>query len=401
MMRYEWKKIFERRLNLAAMAAGYILVAVCLFSWISQASFWDEKTGSYIEGTSAVRASREKAKEQPGYVSEEYVTSIIGWIQEHEMDMESDDAYLEIIRPLGDIYYFIARNYTDMSEKYLDGNALMKVDLTGGARFYEQRMNKITSYLNMDFSYGNYKESEKEYWIQKAENTEVPFVWGDKSVMDILWDSTVVGIYLCFVIIICVSSVFASEYESGAAHLLLTTRYGKDRMIWAKIAVSLLFAAGYLLVGILFAAGTVGVLFGFSGKELPVQLWNSVIPYNLTVWQAYMGNCAVLLLIGITLALVLLFCSAKLRSSLATLVVGMLLLIGPAFLPMSKESGLWNHINYLFPARAVNLKEMLGAYVSYTAGNHVIPYVGMMAVVYAAVGAAALLLVRRSFVKAG
>lgn len=44
------------------------------------------------------------------------------------------------------------------------------------------------------------------------------------------------------------------EYESGAALLLLTTKFGKNRLIWSKIAVSLLFTVGYLSVGILAAA---------------------------------------------------------------------------------------------------------------------------------------------------
>ena len=35
------------------------------------------------------------------------------------------------------------------------------------------------------------------------------------------------GFYLWFVIVICVSPVFSSEYESGAAALLLTTKHGK------------------------------------------------------------------------------------------------------------------------------------------------------------------------------
>lgn len=45
-----------------------------------------------------------------------------------------------------------------------------------------------------------------------------------------------------------------AEYESGAASLLLTTKFGKNRLIWSKIAALLLFIVGYLSVGILAAA---------------------------------------------------------------------------------------------------------------------------------------------------
>ena len=400
MMRFEWKKIFERRLNVAAMLLGYLLIGVCVFSYISQETFYDEKTDSYIKGIEAYRLEQRKAAQQTDVISEEYMTRLIGGIQSHDMDLESDDAYAEVIRPLGDVFYFAAKNYTDMRSDISDRNALNAVDLTEGARFYEQRMKKITEYLNMDFSYGNYQESEKAYWIRKAEDTVTPFRWGSTSVMNSVFLTVAVGFYLWFVIVICASSVFASEYESGAASLLLTTKYGKDRLIWSKIAVTVLFTVGYLSVGILAGVGVMGLLLGFAGADLPVQLWNSVIPYNLTLGQACLGSFGIILLIGMTLAFVLLCCSARLRSSLATLVIGGVILIAPAFFPMSKESGVWNHINYLFPVRVVDLKKMLGSFVSYPVGDFVIPYVGMFVIVYVVIGVLALLLIRKGFVKA-
>lgn len=399
MIGYELKKIFERRLNIIAMISGYVLLAGCVFSFISGASFYDKETDSYVKGIEGIRLEQERAKEKEDEISEEYITRIVEEIQDYGMDLESDEAYMEVIRKMGDIFYFIAKNYTDMRERYADQNAIMEIDLTGGAQFYKQRMKKITDYLNMDFSYGNYSEAEKEYWIQKAENTIVPFAWGDKCIMDMVWNTVGIGFYLWFVIVICVSSVFASEYESGAASLLLTTRYGKNRLIWSKIAASVLFTAGYHFMGTVPAVCVIGVLFGFSGINLPVQVWNSVIPYNLTTGQACFAYLAILLLLGITITLFLLFCSARIKSSLATLVIGMTVLIGPAFFPMSKSSGLWNHINYLFPVRAVDLKEILGSYVSYRAGDWVIPYVEMIVLVYTAIGIAALISTRKGFIK--
>lgn len=399
MIGYELKKIFERRLNRIAMISGYVLLAGCVFSFISGASFYDKETDSYVEGIEGIRLEQERAKEKEDEISEEYITRIVEEIQDYGMDLESDEAYMEVIRKMGDIFYFIAKNYTDMRESYADVNAIMEIDLTDGAQFYKQRMKKITDYLNMDFSYGNYSEAEKEYWIQKAENTIVPFAWGDKCIMDMVWNTVGIGFYLWFVIVICVSSVFASEYELGAASLLLTTKYGKDRLVWSKIAASVLFAAGYHFMGTVMAVCAIGVLFGFPGINLPVQVWNSVIPYNLTAGQACFAYLAILLLLGIAITLFLLFCSARFRSSLATLVIGMTVLIGPAFFPMSKSSGLWDHINYLFPVRAVDLKEILGSYVSYRAGDWVIPYVEMIVLVYTAIGIAALISTRKGFVK--
>lgn len=399
MMRYEWKKIFDRRLNVAAMFLGYLLIGICVYNYITQESCYDAATDSYIEGVEAYRMQEELAQSQTDVITEAYVTDLIRDIQSRGIDLESDDAYTEIIRPLGDMFYFVSKNYTDMRSENTDMDALDKVDVSEGAHFYEHRMEKITDYLNMDFSYGNYTEAEKAYWIAKASRTNVPFRWGSKRVMNQVGEMLFAGFYLWFVVVICVSSVFSSEYESGAAYLLLTTKYGKDRLVRSKIGVAALFTVGYLTGGALLAVVPVALLLGLPGADLPVQLWNPVIPYNMTIGQTCLGMFGLLLLSGSAIALALMCCSAGLRSSLATLVIGVAVLIAPAFFPMSKKSGLWNHINYLFPVRAFNLEDVMGSYVSYAAGNVVISYTAMVVIVYAAVSAVALLLIRRMFVK--
>jgi len=395
MMQFEWKKIFEHRLNVIAMILGYVLLGVCVSVWISEANFWDDKTQTYIEGIDAIRLNQQRAKAQTDILSEEYITHLIREIQSYHLDLESDEAYAEVIRPLGDIFWTTAKNYTDMRENTIDRNALNEIDLTDGVHFYEQRMEKITNFLNMDFSFGNYREAEKTYWIQKAKAVRTPFRWGSKDIMDVVWDLIALGFYLIFVIVICVSSVFSSEYESGAAYLLFTTKYGKSWLIWSKVAVSLLFTVGYIVVGIALALGVIGVLLGFQGADLPVQLWNTVIPYNISIGYAIAANFAILLLVSVAIALVLLGCSVGIRSSFAALVIGMALMVAPALFPMSKKSGLWNHINYLFPIRVIDLRTVLGSFVSYTIGNHVISYVEMTVIAYLAVSVIALLVIRK------
>lgn len=399
MMRYEWKKLFGSRLNVTVMLIGYLVIGVCIFNFIKNHTYYDERTGDYVSGTEAFRLDQERAKAQTDVISEEYITALIRDIQGCGMDLESDRGYREVILPRLDLFYFTAGNYTDMRANHTDRNALMELDLTDGAQFYEQRMKKITAYLNCDFSYGNYTAAEKAFWLRKAQGIEVPFCWGSKDNMDVVWDTVALCFFLVFVVVICASSVFSAEYESGAASLLLTTKYGKNRLIASKVAVTVLFVLGYLSVGNGMAVGIYGLLLGFQGADLPVQLWKSVIPYDLTVGQACALTFVFDLLIGITVALVLLCCSAMLRSSLATLAIGVALIIAPAFLPMSKESRLWNHINMLFPVRMMNVEDVLGTYMSYTLGGHVVSCLSMMVIVYGVISVAALLLVRRGFVK--
>ena len=92
MIRYEWKKIFERRLNVAAMLLGYVLLGFCVFVWISGASSYDEETQTYIEGIDAVRLDQQRVETQTDILSEEYITQLIQLIQSFGLDLESDEA---------------------------------------------------------------------------------------------------------------------------------------------------------------------------------------------------------------------------------------------------------------------------------------------------------------------
>lgn len=399
MILFELKKIFESKLNIIAMIAGYLLIGVCAFSYISQTSYYDKKSDTYIYGIEAIHATQERASDQTDIISEEYITSLIQEIQSQNINLDSDEAFMKVIRPLGYIFYFVANNYTDMRANITESQNLNMIDLTNGAMFYEQRLKKVTDYLNLDFSYGNYSEAEKTYWIKKTKAVEVPFAWGDKTVMGIIWDIIAIGFYLLFVVVICISSIFSSEHESGAASLLLTTKYGKNRLITSKIITAMLFAICYIGIAFLVTAGVVGALLGFPGADLPVQLWNSVIPYELTVGQACMISFGIAMLICLAVTSVMLLCSARFKSSLATLVCGFVILIAPAFFPMSRSSGLWNHVNSLFPMRAMNVKEILGAFTSYTLNNHVISYLGMIVIVYSAVAVLSLLPIKKGFIR--
>ena len=378
---YEWKKIIYRKLNLIAMIVGYVLIGICLFCYITQQSFYDKETDTYIEGIKAYHENRIKSEAMTDYLTEEYVTDVIAQIQEKNMDLESDDAYVEVIRPMGNLFYLLGNHYQS-SQEFAKYNRINEVSLLNGAKFYERRMEKIYETLNMDYSFGNYSEEEKIFWINKALEVKTPFAWGDKEAMKTVWMIISISFYLMFVIIICVSPVFSSEYESGAAALLLTTKHGKSKLITAKVITVLIFSVFYIVIGIGVAVGIFASLVGIWGAELPIQIIRTTIPYDWNIGQVCIISFGVVLLVTVAIALFTIMLSARMKGSMVTLVIAFALLIGPAFFPMSKDSGLWNHINYLFPVRAIEVKEVISIFNSYQIGNIVISYLGMIVIVY-------------------
>lgn len=381
MIYYEFQKIFRRKFNVIVMLAGYILMLVCAVNYVRQESFYDAETDSYVHGIQAYRMNEKENSELADYLTEDYLTGLIKGIQEKNMDLESDEAYMQVIRPMTDLLHVICRNYMDMSED-VDWNKLNEIPTEDGVHFYERRVEKVEEFLNMDFSYGNYSEAEKTFWLKKESEVETPFRWGDKTVMNNVWYTIEVAFYLLFVIAVCISPVFASEYESGASALLLTTKYGKTKLIYAKILAAILFSLVYMVIPIGMGVAILGISVGFHGADLPVQLWNTIIPYNWTIGETFVVSSAKILLITLAITLLTLLFSSRIKGSLSTLVIVFAILIGPAFLPMSKESGLWNHINYLFPVRVVNTKDVISTLNSYQFGTVVLSYLGMTVLVY-------------------
>ena len=246
-------------------------------------------------------------------------------------------------------------------------------------------MEKISDYLNLDFSYGNYTEKEKEFWLDKAEQVETPFAWGDTRVMDTARVIIGISFYLLFVIAICIAPVFATECESGAVALLLTTKRGKTTLITAKVLTAVLFAMAYMSVSIGSALLMLGVIIGFWGSELPVQLWSVGSPYNWSVGKVCVISVLIMLLLALTITLLTLAWSSRLKSGFMVLVLDFLLLMGPVFLPVSKSSGLWNHILCLFPVYAMNNRDIVGSFISYQFGGIVLSYMAMILLVYSVI----------------
>ncbi len=90
------------------------------------------------------------------------------------------------------------------------------------------------------------------------------------------------------IVIIGVVPVFAEESSSGSDKVLLTTRYGKTRMIRNKIAASAFYASSvFLLFSVFFLVLYIGV-YGTSGLRASIQMvgHSRLSPYNLSIGQA-------------------------------------------------------------------------------------------------------------------
>lgn len=392
LIRFELKKILIRRVNQAAMVFGLILIIFSNLALIHNEAFLIGDS-EYCTGRQAFQKRAEAENSLTTELSEEFLT---GFLQDYQLNLrqepgqeaadtdgsrETSSYSWTLIAPYTNLFSLIANHYRAWNDQFT-WEDLGQIPVTGGIHFYERRLEKIDAMLESDYTYGNYTEAEKAYWREKAGNVSTPFAWGSRNVWSSIWDSIGLLIWLLFVISICTASVFSGEYQERTDALLLSARHGKGKLIPAKIAASFIFTFTYTgLCGIVSIGINAGLL-GIQGWNLPVQLFNTIIPYDWNVLQASMVNLLVIFLIFALLTGVSLLLSAICKSTMAVLALDILLFYGTLFIPSSKTSWLWNHIFCLLPLHCFNLKDLLKMYISYPVGGRIISYLGMVLLSY-------------------
>ena len=198
-------------------------------------------------------------------------------------------------------------------------------------------------------------------------------------------------------ICICLASVFAGEYQNGTDKILLTTKYGKSKGVTAKIIASYIFATLVFTIYLIFAIGTIFLMFGTDGGNLPIQLSNILSPYALTFFQSLLYNIVISYTVLFGMVGLTLFLSSKLKNPMTVLVIDIAIIMLPVFLSIKSAFGILNKILFLMPYNAIysNFSQM----VSYKLGNIVIDLPMMTIITYIFMMVIALICAKKTYRK--
>lgn len=178
---------------------------------------------------------------------------------------------------------------------------------------------------------------------------------------------------LALAVIVITAPVFSGEYE-GVDNLILTSKYGKDKGIAAKVAASVIAA---LLVTVLTAAFNLILavaLYGKSGWDCSILFASSdyvegFIPFNITCgtlirYQVLLAFTCTLSVTGMTLLI-----SAASKKQIVAFVASMALFLFPALLPLTETNPLFRYVGLLpfYHVQAISLLsvEQIGSGVLY------------------------------------
>ncbi|WP_315524308.1 ABC transporter permease subunit [Pseudoramibacter alactolyticus] len=378
------------------VTAGCLLGTVIFFLLpYMQFHVWNSD-GTMLSGKEAVAYRKEVYEMLSGTMTEERITEDIQDYQSVYSNPEN------VITERGgkttlkdDIFY----KYFEPRHSYLDllGNAysnnesgadnLMNVNLNSGADFYRARAETVIKRIDNNEDLG---EAEKEYWKEKALSIKTPFEYGYMLGWYNFGDTAEMLIICILGICIVLSSVFAEEYQTGTASIILSTRFGKNKIIRAKLLSAFLFSTVVFIVNAMIALTISLRLFGSEGGNLPIQIGSTSAPYQLTFQQAALLSIGIDYIVLLGLVSVTLLLSSKMKSSLSVLIVDMLIIIVPIFFSINKATA-------LLPAMATLGTSLFNYYISYNIGGRVINHFVMILIVYIVMSAIALPMATKVF----
>lgn len=403
LIKYEFLKILRKKSTIIVMAISLLLTAFLFGLPILQ--FQTYSQDGVIKGFDGIAYEKEQYKDLSVPITDEYVAKTITEylkLFENPDNVGYDgsekflvgDAYWNFVAPRENLLSMIASAYDSPGEN--SGlNKLPELDLTDGAKFYQARNEKIEALLNTPSR--DMSTEQKEYWSNMSCKVETPLQYGYHEGWEVIITSFELLMFALLAVCIVIAPVFAGEYQAGTDAVILSGKYGKTKLVTAKIISSLLFGVLAFTLHIIVAFGLPLAAFGTDGGNLPLQIAGTTIPYPYTFLQATLINLGVIYLVLIAMIGLTLLLSAKMKSPYLVLIVLVPVLFIPLFLSPNGTTGAYNLTLFLLPYRSTMPE--IGKYISYQIGGMIFDALSIRAILYAVLTAVMLPLARLGFKK--
>ncbi|MGM9945283.1 MAG: ABC transporter permease [Lysinibacillus sp.] len=393
---YEWKKILSNRLNQIVLLCSMLAISGMMLLAAFSYTFPDNE--ATLKGMEAIQAEKETIEKISGIIDEERIAQDIEQYQQLYVDPANsfnnegqvsltDSVFRQEVYPKYNYLLLINGVFAGPYASDYELNTLKKIK-NPLPPFYETRDANVERLVSNTFSNMQFSEAEQAYWSDKNAQVHTPIEYGYTQGWTELLDNIEFFIFIFLAIVICIAPIFASEYQTGADHIILSSKLGKTKLITVKIATAFLFGAIVLTLHLVITMVIAALTFGLDGASLPVQALHSTNPYNWTIGQFVFMQVVTVYVLLFGLIAVTLWLSAKAKSAFTALIPMVVLLIIPLFLNRTETASFWNHIHSLLPFPA--LRNTLGndelTYVSFSLGSFVIDLYTMRILFYVVAG---------------
>ncbi|AWE07295.1 hypothetical protein DCE79_07865 [Lysinibacillus sp. 2017] len=341
---------FELKKNIRKRSTLYIIIVALLISFfaiffgaVAETSYITET--EKLKGFQAIENERNVQGELSGYLTDEYINQI------NIEANQNDPTYWGILPTIG------------VQEVRLP-NIISELKAGNINRIYDNILNEPISDKPRPVGTSN----ELTKLLNMYEQIEVPFYYDYYDGWEKMSSSfsILVALVISAIIVICLSPVFSEEYSQRTDAIILTTKYGKNKVIVAKLLSSLIFtlAVYFLFVSLHFILHA--MIYGLDGYKASIQLhgWYYQSPYNMDFLELTIYSFGLSLIGLLFIAVITLFISSKMKNPFIAVILSAAILYIPK-IDVSEISYTAALILDLFPINMMNAAQHFELGVSY------------------------------------
>jgi len=202
-------------------------------------------------------------------------------------------------------------------------------------------------YKNLNFIY------EK---VKNVEESKFYFSHGWLSTADFKAIATLITTLIA----VGLAAIFSDEYQSNSAQIMLSCKYGKNKMVLSKMITGLIFTATiFIIINVVYMIGA--LLYDFRGWDMPLELFKyyGSTPFDMRVIDFYISGLGISFIGAILYSLVTMLMSLLVKNNMISLLLSLGLYYIPAFLgnfiPMDSVGRVFREINL---AEAIKIEGM-------------------------------------------
>lgn len=368
LVRFEYKKIFKKQSNIVILLiAVFLTVFSSLGPLMGNYYIKGEIFESNYEG---MKRDREYIRSLSGReIGSDILSEAIGaysLIPPTDGRYTDTDEYQQYARPYSEIYYIVRKSYSlnDWKEMKL----LTEEDIKS---FYDVRQDAV----EMSIEGTTMSPAEKSASVSLSRQVRTPFIYSYTGGYTRFFSQMyTTAVLICFICSICIAPLFAGEYTDKTDSLILSSKYGKNKVIHAKLITGISFSVLLTIMLTIVSYITVMMFFGREGGEAPIQIFLPLSIHPFTIVQAALLYFTVVLMGNLLSASFVMLLSARLKSPFMVMVIMTVITVFPMFVNVP-ENTLWiYHLFNLIPVNMFHLSRILDKFSVDLFGVIVQPY---------------------------
>lgn len=367
---FEFKKIFKRKATYYALAMVIVVVLIATitsalgtvhYSDGRQESRYamlkkDQKVQRALAGDIDEELVREAitqsqiAWSDPANLSESKNISVSesfdGEVMFSQSETLTNEAYSKYILPYEAILEMIRQAFAPTGSSY--SNEIEKTLKPDDAKdFYAKWQAKLDeNIINFDYTKAEIAKHDK----MKAK-ISLPLKYDESHTLMMFTQMfAIIATFAALAISICIAPIFAGEYSTRTDQLILTSKFGKNKVISAKLVAGVAFSALINIGLIIMTLVILIALYGFGGANASIQILDFISVYPLTILHAALIICLISTLVVALVSSITMLMSAYFKSSFPVIIIINLLVFVPMIIPRDTPIELLNTILKLMPS---------------------------------------------------